>query len=89
MNEAHTNPDILTEEQVAALLDCEVKTVQAKARSGELPGLKIGRPWLFPREALMARLNEMALNSGKKKPTARKPRTTLRGYLAAHGDGDT
>lgn len=55
--------DILNKEEVAALLDCEPATVEEKARKGELPGVKIGRSWRFPREALMRRLNEMALNS--------------------------
>lgn len=53
--------DILTEEEVAAILDCALKTVQEKARSGELPAVKIGRSWRFPRVALLQRLNEMAL----------------------------
>ena len=51
---------ILTTPAVAALLDCEESTVQARAASGDLPGVKIGRSWVFPEEALMERLNEMA-----------------------------
>ena len=51
---------VLTQDEVAKLLDCEPTTVQARALSGELPGLKFGRGWVFPREALMARLNTMA-----------------------------
>jgi excisionase family DNA binding protein len=53
--------DILTKDQVADMLDCEPSTVEEKARNHELPGVKIGRSWLFPRQALMQRLNEMAL----------------------------
>lgn len=55
--------DILNKDEVAALLDCEPATVEEKARKGELPGVKIGRSWRFPREALMRRLNEMAMSS--------------------------
>jgi excisionase family DNA binding protein len=72
MTGMRTKPGILTDEQVAALLDCEVSVVQSMARTAELPGLKIGRPWLFPREALMTRLNEMALKGGRINPTPRK-----------------
>lgn len=53
--------DILNKDEVADLLDCEPSTVEEKARTRELPAVKIGRSWLFPRQALMQRLNEMAL----------------------------
>jgi excisionase family DNA binding protein len=55
--------DILTKDEVAAMLDCEPSTVEEKARTRELPGVKIGRSWIFPREALMKRLNEIALRA--------------------------
>lgn len=55
--------DILTKDEVAALLDCEPSTVEEKARTRELPGVKIGRSWVFPREALLKRLNEIALRA--------------------------
>ena len=69
--------DILTKEQVAELLQCDVLTLEDKARNGELPGLKVGRSWVFPREALLQRLNEMALASPVKartRATARRER---------------
>ena len=53
--------EILNKDQVAHLLDCEPSTVEEKACNHELPGVKIGRSWLFPRQALLQRLNEMAL----------------------------
>lgn len=52
--------DILTEIEVAVLLDCEPGTVQQKARSGEIPALKMGRSWRFPRAALIDALNDQA-----------------------------
>ncbi len=58
-----TSDEILNKDQVAHLLDCEPSTVEEKARNHELPAVKIGRSWLFPRQALMQRLNEMALAS--------------------------
>ena len=53
--------DILTEKEVADLLDCEPTTVQEKARTADLPGLKYGRSWVFPRAALMEALHAKAL----------------------------
>lgn len=53
--------DILTEKEVADLLSCEPETVQARARNADLPGLKFGRAWVFPRSALMERLHSQAL----------------------------
>jgi len=53
--------DILTEKEVAELLDCEAATVQEKARNAVLPGLKFGRAWVFPRSALMESLHTQAL----------------------------
>jgi len=79
--------EILTKQEVAELLDCELSTVEEKARSRELPGVKIGRSWIFPRQALLQRLNEIALaqpqpprptgvllrSKGKKTPPALPP----------------
>ena len=62
--------DILNKTEVAALLDCEESTVEEKARTRELPGVKIGRSWIFPREALLQRLNALALEHVDK-PAAR------------------
>jgi excisionase family DNA binding protein len=54
-------PRLLTKEQVAEMLECEPLTVEEKARTGELPAIKIGRSWKFPREALFECFNKMAL----------------------------
>lgn len=51
-------PDVLTTEQLAELLQVESETVQDLARSGELPGRKIGREWRFSRAAVLAWLGE-------------------------------
>ena len=55
--------DILTEDEVADLLDCEPSTIQAKARVHELPSIKIGRSWRFPGAALLEALNRKALEN--------------------------
>lgn len=55
--------DVLNEQEVADLLDCETSTVQEKARVGELPGLKFGRSWIFPRSALLQSLHQKAMEN--------------------------
>lgn len=62
--------EVMSETQVAAILDCEPQTVQEKARAGQLPGIKFGRSWIFPKSALIQRLHEMALEN---KPKLRPP----------------
>jgi hypothetical protein len=46
--------------QAAAILRCSTKTVEERARSGDLPGLKYGDGWVFPVQAFYERLNELA-----------------------------
>lgn len=68
------NDEILNKDEVADLLDCEPSTVEEKARNCELPAVKIGRSWLFPRQALMQRLNEMALA----RPEPSRPKAVIK-----------
>lgn len=60
-------------EAVADLLDCEVDTVNARALSGDLPGVKFGRSWVFPTTALDARLNELAIEEAAARRAPRTP----------------
>lgn len=53
--------EILTVQDMAALLDCEPETVQARQRDKDLPGVKFGRSWLCPRSALLAVLHDKAM----------------------------
>jgi len=52
--------DILTDTEVAEMLDCETSTAQAMARDGKVPAIKAGRSWRFPRAALIEALNDQA-----------------------------
>ena len=64
------NP-IMTSEQVANLLQCSPRTVEDKARSGELPAVKFGEGWVFPAVALLEAVNNAArgnLDRVKAKP---------------------
>lgn len=42
----------LDAEQAAGMLHLNVKRVQAMARAGKLPAVRVGRKWLFPREQM-------------------------------------
>jgi molybdate transport system regulatory protein len=44
--------ELLSADQAAALLHLNVKRVQALARTGQLPGRRVGRKWLFDRHDL-------------------------------------
>lgn len=49
--------EILNVAEVAKLLGCSERTVEDRAREGDLPGLKFGDGgWIFPLPALMGRL---------------------------------
>lgn len=52
--------NVLDVDQVALRLRCSAKTVQALARAGKVPGLKLGRDWVFPVDALNRALCAMA-----------------------------
>jgi molybdopterin-binding protein len=47
-------PDLLTAQEVAALLHMHVKRVQLLARQGKLPTVRLGRRWLFPRDQILS-----------------------------------
>jgi len=53
-------PDTIDSDQCAELLKCTPEQVEALARDGDIPGLKIGRGWLFIRADLLAYLAESA-----------------------------
>jgi excisionase family DNA binding protein len=68
---------LLTAEQVAERLGCEVQTVNEKAAAHQLPAVKYGRSWRFPVEALNQHLAEQALEH------VRQPRRHARAVPAA------
>ena len=48
-----SEPDVLTAEQLAQLLQVDEKTVRSLAAKGDLPGRKVGRHWRFSRQAVL------------------------------------
>lgn len=62
-----TAQTFLTAEEVAELLHCDPCTVENLLKRGDLPGLKLGRGWIIPFEALYQRVNQMALEEAEKR----------------------
>ena len=71
--------DVLTDDDLAESLCCTVETVREGAKSGDLPGIKFGRGWVFPRAAVLERLSEKALAEA----TARRAPTVPAAVLSA------
>ena len=46
-------PEVLTLEQLAELLQVDEKTVRSLAANGDLPGRKLGSDWRFSRRAVL------------------------------------
>ncbi len=74
---------MLDVDQVAALCRCASTTVQDLARAGQLPGIKLGVDWVFPTEALLQRLNELALQQAATRRDPPKPSGQLVDIKAA------
>jgi len=66
-------PIVLSAEAVAEMLGCEVETVHTQAASGNLPGLKFGRSWCFPTDALTTSLSALALAEAERRRTLTQP----------------
>lgn len=66
---------ILTAEQAAQSLGCAVKTIEDRARSGDLPALLWGDGgWVFPAAAFYARVNELAIEQAETRRKAKQPK---------------
>ena len=56
-------PEVWRAQELADILGCAVTTVEERARRRELPGLKFGDGgWIFPREATVQVLNDLAMD---------------------------
>ena len=60
----------------AALLRCTSEQGEELARAGEIPGLKIGRSWLFVSSDLLAYLAEKARREADERRAKRQPGVT-------------
>lgn len=80
--------EYLTSEQVAALLRLHVKRVQGLARAGRLPGVRIGRKWLFRRADVASRLHPGRPTQAGRTAVEISARNLLRGRVTAVAVGD-
>jgi len=54
---------IMTVEEVARYLSLVPATIYRKARAGEIPAVKMGKCWRFPKDTLDSWLNNKAINN--------------------------
>jgi len=59
--------------EAADLIKCEIARLEELLRSGELPGVKFGRSWVVPKEAFIARVNEIALAQSAERRAPKQP----------------
>jgi len=62
----------MTAAQLAEALGCEVETVHERTNAGDLPGVKFGRSWYYPVEALRSWLNEVATAEAKERKSGKR-----------------
>ncbi len=72
----------LTVQEVARLLHLHAKRVQMLARSGQLPTVRVGRRWLFPRAQLLGSLQGTPSSAGEP-GVAISARNRLRGRITS------
>lgn len=68
-----TTDETIGSEDCAKLLRCTPEQVEELARAGEIPGLKLGRSWLFVRADLLAYLAEKAREEAQQRRARRQP----------------
>ena len=66
--------DVIDSDECAKLLGCSVEQVEDMARTGEIPGVKIGRSWRFVRAGLLAYLDERARAEAQERRARREPK---------------
>jgi len=68
--------DTIDSKECAELLRCTTEQVEELARAGEIPGLKLGRSWLFVRADLLDFLAEKARKDAEDRRARRQPGVT-------------
>jgi hypothetical protein len=90
-NEVHATPTklenlLVKSTELAELIDCSPERINTLAAAGELPGLKLGRSWVFPIDALSIALNDLAIKNANSRKT--EPVSVIDG-LALKGEAMT
>ena len=65
--------DTIGSDDCSKMLMCTPEQVEEMARSGDIPGLKIGRSWLFVRHDLLSYLAERARAEAQERRAMRQP----------------
>ncbi len=65
--------DTLNSQTCAELLMCSRAQVEELARGGEIPGVKLGRGWLFVRADLLVYLAQRGRQEAEERRSARAP----------------
>ncbi len=65
---------IMNVQEVARYLNMVPDTIYRKARAGEIPAVKMGKCWRFPKDTLDRWLNDRALGLSGNVKTAREER---------------
>jgi len=68
-----TTDETIDSDDCAKLLHCTPEQVEELARAGDIPGLKLGRSWLFVRADLLAYLAEKARAEAQERRAKRQP----------------
>lgn len=68
--------NILDLKQIADLLRCSEEQAASQLASGNLPGVKFGKAWIAPAEALLSRLNEIAIEQANERRSRSRPAPT-------------
>jgi len=58
-------------DEACAALKCTVNKLEEELRTGRLPGTKIGREWIIPRQAFFTCLNERAQTEAEERRSKR------------------
>ena len=66
LGEVSTVTRLMNVNEVARYLRVVPDTIYRKARRGEIPAVKMGKVWRFPKETLDKWLNDTALETVKK-----------------------
>ena len=67
-----TTEETMNAEECAKLLHCTPEQVEELARAGEIPGLKLGRGWLFVRTDLLSYLADKAREEAQRRRAKRQ-----------------
>lgn len=70
---------IVNAKEAADLLQCSVKSIENHARSGRLPGIKMGYGWIFSSELLVETVKKISISEAEVRSKRSRPLGILTG----------